>query len=73
MADVLDVANYFLAVSEKGMSLEKLNLLCCYAQAYCLGLLGRPLFEDEIYAGDEGPVIPTLVEHFTEGDKTKHG
>lgn len=59
MATVHDVARFFLANNPEGMTEEKLHILCAYAQAFSLALLDKPLFDEEIVAG-EYPFIPAL-------------
>ncbi len=68
MADpvsVLDVAAYILENSpEKRITTWKLQKLCYYAQAWSLVWDEEPLFEEEIQAWANGPVVPKLYyEH----------
>lgn len=66
MANVFDVANYFLAIvnnnNEYGdvISNLKLQKLCYYAQGLYLAINNEPLFKDEIEAWQHGPVVPSL-------------
>lgn len=61
MAAAIDVAEYIL--SQHGeMSAMKLHRLVYYSQGWHLAWEGHPLFEDEIQAWANGPVIPALYE-----------
>ena len=52
---VIDVAKHILGkVGPKAE--KKLNLLCYYAQAWTLALDGKPLFENDFEAQEDGPV-----------------
>ena len=76
---VFDVAAYILG--ERGsMSTWKLQKLCYYSQAWSLVWDEMPLFEEQIEAWANGPVVPALYEkhrgYFTiskmrDGDPTK--
>jgi uncharacterized phage-associated protein len=68
MADVFDVANYILEISQRDsdddefdlithMQLQKLVYFC---QGYYLALQGNPLFNEAIEAWEHGPVCPKL-------------
>jgi uncharacterized phage-associated protein len=68
MADVFDVANYILEISQDdsedddlelitNMQLQKLVYFC---QGYHLALQGSPLFNEAIEAWEHGPVCPKL-------------
>ncbi len=73
MATVFNVASYFLAVQdveEGDITNLKLQKLCSYAQAVCLMLLDRPLFNEYIQAWKHGPVIPELYEKYKSLGKT---
>ena len=70
MADVFDVANYILEISQNDsgdeefvlithMQLQKLVYFC---QGYYLALQGSPLFNETIEAWDHGPVCPKLYQ-----------
>lgn len=57
------VANrILLEARERGKSITNLMLqkLVYFAQGYALGILGHPLFEDDIEAWTYGPVVPKL-------------
>jgi uncharacterized phage-associated protein len=60
-ASVYDVAEYILA-REGEMSAMKLHKLVYYCQAWHLVWDGAPLFDEEIQAWANGPVIPALYE-----------
>jgi uncharacterized phage-associated protein len=66
MATCFELADYFLANSDKdeGMSHLKLQKLCAYAQAFSLVLFGRKIFEDDLEAWTHGPVVPRLYNHY---------
>jgi len=70
MADVFDVANYILEISQSDsddeesifishMQLQKLVYFC---QGYSLALQGSPLFNESIEAWEHGPVCPKLYQ-----------
>jgi uncharacterized phage-associated protein len=70
MADVFDVANYILEISQSDsddeesifishMQLQKLVYFC---QGYYLALEGSPLFNEVIEAWNHGPVCPKLYQ-----------
>jgi uncharacterized phage-associated protein len=59
MARVQDVAAYILA-KQGSMTAMKLQKLCYYSQAWHLVWEERPLFNSEIQAWANGPVIPDL-------------
>jgi uncharacterized phage-associated protein len=70
MADVFDVANYILEISQSDsddeefilishMQLQKLVYFC---QGYYLALQGSPLFNEAIEAWEHGPVCPKLYQ-----------
>lgn len=59
MANVVDVAAY--ALNELGSaSTMKLQKIVFYSQAYNLVKYNRPLFDEEIQAWANGPVVPAL-------------
>lgn len=59
MAAAKDVAQYIL--EQKGtLSAIKLQKLVYYCQAWCLVWTGKPLFEDQVQAWANGPVVPSL-------------
>lgn len=53
------VADFFLANASPDITITShtLQRLCAYAQGFSLGLRGKPLFEDEIWARRYGPVF----------------
>jgi uncharacterized phage-associated protein len=59
MASVFDVAQYILTKQET-MTAMKLQKLCYYAQAWSLVWDEAPLFQEDIQAWVNGPVIPDL-------------
>lgn len=67
-ARAVDVAEYILA-QQGEMSAMKLHRLVYYCQAWHLAWSGAPLFEEEIHAWANGPVVPALYE-LHEGDFT---
>ena len=67
----LDIAKFYIQLAAdlgEEMDIEKVNCLVYYAQGWSLTLLGEPLFDDEIIAGDEGPIIPAIYEAFSDQD-----
>lgn len=65
MANVMDIANWFL--SHQPMTHKKLQKLCYYAQAwYCALYDGTPLFTDEIQAWVHGPVVTSLYPAYVD-------
>lgn len=60
-AKVIDAADYILAV-KGSMSAMKLQKLLYYSQAWHLVWEEKPLFEEEIQAWANGPVVPFLYE-----------
>ena len=70
-ADVFDVANYILEISQDDeledgeyelISHMKLQKLVYFCQGYFLALSGRPLFNESIEAWPHGPVCPRLYQ-----------
>ena len=62
-----EVARFFLIQArDKGdfMSNKKLQKLLYYAQAWCLALSDRPLFENKIEAWLHGPVVPEVYQKY---------
>ena len=58
-----DVAEHFIAEAKKSgetLTNEKLQCLLYYAQGFHLAMQGEPLFPEEFYAWDCGPVIPSV-------------
>ena len=69
MADVKDVAKYFICLADdidEGISNLKLQKLVYYAQGFYLALIEEPLFEDDIEAWAHGPVVPDLYHDYKE-------
>ena len=72
MANVFDVANYFLNYADKDeasgelISNLKLQKLVYYAQGFYLALFEEPLFSEEIEAWPHGPVAPALYHRYKE-------
>lgn len=67
MADVKDVAKYFIRLAdekEEGISNLKLQKLVYYAQGFYLALTGEPLFHEDIEAWAHGPVVPELYHEY---------
>lgn len=60
-AKVIDVAEYILA-QQGEMTAMKLHRLVYYCQAWHLVWDGVPLFDEEIQAWANGPIIPVLYE-----------
>lgn len=61
MADVFSVAKYILHKQGK-MTLNRLNYLVYYSQAWTLAWDGTPLFSDRIEAWSNGAIIPVLYK-----------
>jgi uncharacterized phage-associated protein len=61
MANVFDVAQYILHKSGR-LTTWKLQKLCYYSQAWSLVWDEKPLFNEEIEAWANGPVIPDLYK-----------
>jgi uncharacterized phage-associated protein len=67
MVSCFDVADYFINLAnETGSFISNLKLqkLVYYAQAWHLGLYGRPLIEQDFEAWVHGPVIPSLYQKY---------
>lgn len=68
MLSALDVARYFLAITDEDsgeyISHLKLQKLCYYAQGFNLAIYGRKLFPETIEAWQHGPVIPDLWHEY---------
>jgi uncharacterized phage-associated protein len=62
MANVFDVARYILE-QQKALTTVKLQKLVYYCQAWSLVWDERPLFDEEIQAWANGPVVPALFQH----------
>lgn len=59
---IKDVADLFL--TDRPITLKKLNYLCYYAQAYHLAFLDRALFPEDFEAWIHGPVAPILFDTY---------
>lgn len=79
MASVHDVAAYILELQHP-MTTMKLQKLCYYSQGWTLALEGTPLFDEEIQAWANGPVVSALfarhrgrfqVEDWADGDSSR--
>lgn len=79
MANVFDIANYILE-KHGAVTAMKLQKLVYYAQAWSLVWDEKPLFDEEIQAWANGPVVPALyvthsgqfkVETIPGGDATR--
>lgn len=74
----LDVANWFVARANRekaesfgeGVSNLKLQKIVYFAQAAYLVLENEPLFNDEIYAWNYGPVVESVYHEFKSHQKT---
>ncbi|EKO3438250.1 DUF4065 domain-containing protein [Vibrio fluvialis] len=67
MADVKDVAKYFIQLADEkdeGISNLKLQKLVYYAQGFYLALTDDPLFHEDIEAWAHGPVVPELYHEY---------
>jgi uncharacterized phage-associated protein len=70
MANIMDVANYFILKShnEQGdnidITLLKLQKLCYYAQGVHLATKDNSLFSNELLAWEHGPVVKELHDRF---------
>ena len=60
MSTVFDVASYILKVVGGEVTAMKLQKLCYYSQAWSLVWDELPLFDEDIQAWANGPVIPEL-------------
>ena len=60
MASANDVAAYILQLHEGSMSTMKLQKLCYYSQGFSLAWDEAPLFNEEIEAWANGPVVYEL-------------
>ena len=62
-----DIANAFLwlaAQTDVVINVYKLQKLMYYAQAWYLGVYGKPLFDADFQAWIHGPVIPDLLDKY---------
>lgn len=68
MADVFEVANFFIDIANRSEDDQitnlKLNKLLYYAQGAFLARTGRTLFDVEIEAWDLGPVVPEVYRRY---------
>lgn len=68
MANVFDVANFFIQVANQSeddqMTNLKLNKLLYYAQGAFLARTGRPLFDNPIEAWPLGPVVSDIYHKY---------
>ncbi len=55
-----DVADYFLFISEGGVTHVKLQRLVYFAQAWMLANTGEALFDEDFEAWNHGPTLPSL-------------
>ena len=62
-----DIANAFIwlaAQTDVAINVYKLQKLMYYAQAWYLGVYGKPLFDTDFQAWIHGPVIPDLLDKY---------
>lgn len=68
MANVFDIANFFIDIAIKTeddfVTNLKLNKLIYYAQGAYLARTGKPLFNEDIEAWQYGPVIPCVYQKY---------
>lgn len=73
MANVFDVANFFIDVCNNSTDDQitnlKLNKLLYYAQGCYLARTGKPLFDDDIEAWQYGPVAPAVYRKYRAFDR----
>lgn len=62
MANIFDVAEYILKVIGGRISTMKLQKLCYYCQAWNMVWENKPLFEEDFYKWDNGPVCKELFK-----------
>jgi uncharacterized phage-associated protein len=62
MTSVHDVAAYILTQKPAGLSTMKLQKLCYYAQGWSLAWDEKPLFDEDIQAWANGPVVYELFK-----------
>lgn len=74
MANVFDVANFFIHLANQSeddqMTNLKLNKLLYYAQGAFLARSGKPLFANYIEAWPLGPVVPEIYSKYKVCGKT---
>lgn len=76
--NAVDIANWFIARANKekvqnfgeGISNLKLQKILYFAQAASLALDKKPLFKEEIYAWNYGPVVEEVYHAFKHNMKT---
>lgn len=68
MADVYDVADFFVKLANQSeddqMTNLKVNKLIYYAQGAFLARTGRPLFDEDIEPWPLGPVVPKIYHKY---------
>ena len=72
-----DVAKWLLRRNNDEMELDdadyitnmKLQKLLYYAQGTFLGMTGKPLFADELFAWTHGPVVPSVYREYSQYKK----
>lgn len=72
MQTAANVARWFLGRNQEDYLLGdsefltnlKLQKLLYYAQGCYLGLYGKPLFADDLYAWKHGPVVPSIYHEY---------
>ena len=68
MLTCMQVANYLLSKADEeagdAISNLKLQKLVYYVQGFSLAMNDRPMFEDDIFAWQHGPVVPSLYHAF---------
>lgn len=68
MADVRDVARYFISLSEESTPYAitplKLQKLIYYAQGFHLSRFGVPLFNEDLQAWVHGPVVRKIYDDY---------
>lgn len=74
MANVFDVANFFIRIANQSEDDQitnlKLNKLLYYAQGVTLARTGKPLFDNPIEAWTHGPVVPDIYHKYKEFRRT---
>ena len=71
--DAVEVAKWILFEAKRQgifMTHMKLQKLLYYAQAYIIGMTGKPLFENEIQAWKHGPVTPDVYHLYSKYGKS---
>ncbi len=70
MAQVADVAKYILATrtaQKRSTTAYALQKILYYCQAWMLVAQGRKLFDNDIEAWDQGPVVPEVFRRYCRG------